>query len=626
MESIAREIVLIVDDIPENLNLLHLALERKGYEVCIATSGAMALMGIEVILPDLILLDILMPQMDGYEVCERLKANPLTRHIPIIFVSALDEVSDKVKAFNLGVADYITKPFQLEETLARIEHQLRLRSLQRQLEEKNLRLQQEIQERKQVEQSLERLTFDLERQVKARTAQLELAYNFEATLKRITDRVRDSLDENQILQTAVQELAQAIGSDRCDAALYDLNQQTSTIRYEHTNLPGQFQGRRLQMSNAPEVYRQLLQGQSFQFCPAYPLPEEAAGAILVCPILKDVVVLGDLWLTNQVGHSFSEQDIRLVQQVANQCAIALRQAQLYQAAQTQVEALERLNRLKDDFLSTISHELRTPISNIKLVSSLLALVINQEQPLGEDLVIAKGKQAQLLKYVRILQEECDRELRLIQDILDLQHLEAGVFPLNPTLLDLNDYIPHLLEPFEIRFQAQEQTLEVALSSELPQLTVDPSSFKRILTELVNNACKYTPPGGRITVAARVVQTINLIDGAQPTEPPPASSELARSVTPPMLHLTVRNTGVEIPSEELSRIFDKFYRIPNNDPWRHGGTGLGLTLIKRLVEHLGGEVRVTSDQNATCFVVVLPISELENLLLDASPDDSGLNLV
>ena len=127
--------ILVVDDSPGNLHLLFDALTLAGYEVRCVKSGAMALIGVQTYPPDLILLDIGMPGMNGYEVCQQLKANSETCEIPVIFLSALGEPLDKVKAFQVGGADYITKPFQLEEVLVRVKHQLTIRNLQKQLKE-----------------------------------------------------------------------------------------------------------------------------------------------------------------------------------------------------------------------------------------------------------------------------------------------------------------------------------------------------------------------------------------------------------------------------------------------------------------------------------------------------------
>ncbi|MBD1871355.1 response regulator [Leptolyngbya sp. FACHB-671] len=134
--------LLIVDDTLDNLRFLSTLLLEQGYEVRSVTNGSTALMGASAQPPDLVLLDIYMPGMDGYEVCQHLKNNPSTQEIPIIFISALNETLDKVRAFSLGAVDYVTKPFQVEEVLARIENQLTLRRLQTQLQAQNICLQQ----------------------------------------------------------------------------------------------------------------------------------------------------------------------------------------------------------------------------------------------------------------------------------------------------------------------------------------------------------------------------------------------------------------------------------------------------------------------------------------------------
>ena len=138
--------VLIVDDTPENLTVLRQMLTEHGFHVRPAISGEIALKTVQTDLPDLILLDIVMPSMDGYEVCRKLKADEQTKHIPIIFISALNELKDKVKAFSEGGVDYITKPFQIEEVLVRVKTHMTLHSLQRCLEEKNIELQKTFDE------------------------------------------------------------------------------------------------------------------------------------------------------------------------------------------------------------------------------------------------------------------------------------------------------------------------------------------------------------------------------------------------------------------------------------------------------------------------------------------------
>ena len=146
--------ILVVDDTPDNLRLLSAILTEQGYKVRKALNGQTALSTVKASPPDLILLDINMPGMNGYEVCGQLKAEESTCEIPIIFISALDDVLDKVKAFSVGGVDYITKPFQGEEVLVRVANQLTICHQKQQLQAQNLQLQQEIRVRQEAEAAL----------------------------------------------------------------------------------------------------------------------------------------------------------------------------------------------------------------------------------------------------------------------------------------------------------------------------------------------------------------------------------------------------------------------------------------------------------------------------------------
>lgn len=143
--------ILVVDDTPADLKLLNDILAGQGYQVRPASSGQLALRSVAVEVPDLILLDVKMPDMDGYKVCQLLKADEFTRRIPVIFISAFGDIANKVKGFDTGGVDYITKPFQSAEVLARVQTHLTVWHLQKQLEERNLSLQKEIAERTRTE-------------------------------------------------------------------------------------------------------------------------------------------------------------------------------------------------------------------------------------------------------------------------------------------------------------------------------------------------------------------------------------------------------------------------------------------------------------------------------------------
>ena len=154
VDTTDKGVILIVDDTPTNLEVLFDFLADSGFKVLVAEDGETAIERVEYAPPDLVLLDILMPGMDGFETCRCLKANERTKDIPVIFMTALSETVDKVRGLNLGAVDYITKPLQHEEVLARIQLHLSLQKLTKTLKEQNLRLEQEIQERKRSDQKI----------------------------------------------------------------------------------------------------------------------------------------------------------------------------------------------------------------------------------------------------------------------------------------------------------------------------------------------------------------------------------------------------------------------------------------------------------------------------------------
>lgn len=433
-----------------------------------------------------------------------------------------------------------------------------------------------------------RFNISLERQVRQRTAELQQALEFEALLKRITDKVRDSLDENQILQAVVEELALLPDVRYCNTALYNSDQRTVIVN--HTADPHccsypscNHSEPILSPVEFPEIYTQFHQGLSFQFCSSNSKLSQDWVMALGCPIVDNQTVLGDLLLIKEKDAVFSDQEMRLVQQIATQCAIALRQSRLYQTVQSHAEELESLNRLKDEFLSTVSHELRSPMANIKMATQMLEVALEHSATLD----------ARSNRYFQILKEECDRETSLINDLLDLSRLESGRIELSLTALDLQHWIPHVAEGFEERAHNQQQQLRYHFAKNLPPLITDSFYLQRILSELLHNACKYTPVNEQIFVSAEFEEQsqINL-----------AETEDTKNL---LFKISVMNTGIEIPECEYDRIFDKFYRIPNGDPWRHGGTGLGLALVKKLIECLGGTIQLESSAGQTQFTLLLP---------------------
>lgn len=548
-------LVLVTDDEEGARSLLRTLMEQEGYRVVEACNGKQCLEAYTTWHPDIVLLDAMMPDMDGFTCCQELMELAKSNYTPVLMITSLQDAESVDRAFAAGATDYVTKPIHNIEVLCK-----RVRRL----------IQQS-----QLYQQVQQLNTDLECKVQKRTEELQQALQFEATLKRIADKVRDSLDETQILATVVQEIVLTLGVRACNTSMYDRG--TSTVQYEQASAGFAYHGRILQMAKFPQLYeRRLLQGEYFQFCSIEINPNRGRVSMLACPIFDDKGVLGDLWLVNPAEYSFNELEIRLVQQVANQCAIAIRQARLYQAAQAHITELQKLNQLKNDFLATISHELRTPLTKIKMAAQMLPVAINSEGELEE-------KNKKIAEYLSILQSGCEQEINLIENLLTLQQLESGKKILERSEIDLHIWLPPIVAKFQERTSKMQQDLHLDLPANLPILVSDALSVKLIVTELLTNACKYTPANEQIHVALSASST--------------------------HIQLSVTNSGIEISTSELERIFDKFYRIPTDKPLKHkhGGTGLGLALVKKLVEHIGGLIRVEATAGQTCFTVELPIN-------------------
>jgi DNA-binding response OmpR family regulator len=191
--------ILVVDDNPNNLEVISETLTRAGFQVAVAIDGETALEQIQYHQPELILLDVMMSGINGYETCKRLKSNPSTFDIPVIFMTALSDTEHKVKGFSLGAVDYITKPFQRDEVLARVRVQLQLRNLSRTLEDQNRMLKREILQRERIEASLLKLNQELEKRVEERTVKLS------GTLKKLQEAQVELVQQKQQLELRVQE-------------------------------------------------------------------------------------------------------------------------------------------------------------------------------------------------------------------------------------------------------------------------------------------------------------------------------------------------------------------------------------------------------------------------------------
>ncbi|WP_036479627.1 response regulator [Myxosarcina sp. GI1] len=210
-ESTVPQGILVVDDNPNNLEVISETLTKAGFQVAVAIDGESALEQLQYHQPELILLDVMMSGIDGYETCKRLKNNPSTFDIPVIFMTALSDTEHKVKGFSLGAVDYITKPFQQDEVLARVRVQLQLRNLTRTLEDQNRILKQEILQRQRIEASLLKFNQELEKRVAERTVKLS------STLKKLQQAQSQLVRQKEQLEIRVKERTAELAQSIIDA-------------------------------------------------------------------------------------------------------------------------------------------------------------------------------------------------------------------------------------------------------------------------------------------------------------------------------------------------------------------------------------------------------------------------
>jgi signal transduction histidine kinase len=463
--------------------------------------------------------------------------------------------------------------------------------------------QNELAERQRAEAALQQLNQELEQRVQRRTQALQRQAEQEHLLRLIIQNIHQSLDLDDIFSTVLHATRKTLKADR--VAIYQFNSDWSgqfvaeSVGEGWNALVGgdgvqsvwqdsylkDTQGGRYKNNETFAVHDIYEAGHDP--CHIKLLEQFQARAYAIVPIILDNQLWGLLAAYQNTGpRQWQDWEVSLLHQISIQTAIALRQSLLYQASREQVTELEKLHQLKDDFLSTVSHELRSPLANIKMAIQMLDISLTQPE-LQLD---------RLTHYLQILEEECNQELALVNDLLDLQRLETGRHPLDMEQLDLTHWVSSVAESFQVRAQQQQQHLRIQISPHLPPIETDPDCLKRIVMELLHNACKYTPPQESITVTAQERDQ--------------------------MLQIQVCNSGVEIPADKLPCIFEKFYRITGADRWKHGGTGLGLALVKCLVEHLGGAITATSTNALTCFTIQLPLSVQEVTSYSALAEGAG----
>jgi adenylate cyclase len=289
--------------------------------------------------------------------------------------------------------------------------------------------------------------------------------------------------------------------------------------------------------------------------------------------------IGVLGVTNRVTpRSFTTHDVQVLSAVSTYAAVALENARLYEALQHQAEELasavvqlEELDRLKNEFIQNVSHELRSPLALIRGYADLL-----KSGELGE---LPEEQQ----EPVEIIARRARMLGNLVEDIVLILLAEA-----RPPLMEsvpMDELTRAAVRDFRMAADQQGLTLEAEIEPEIPPVRGERTYMRRVLDNLLSNAVKFTPPGGSIMIRVYRKET--------------------------QVALEVSDTGIGIPEEKLEHIFERFFQVDGSAKRRYGGVGLGLALVKEIVESCGGSISVESEVDVgSTFMVRLPIYESE----------------
>lgn len=538
--------ILIVDDAFPNLKVLSAILTEHGYEVRGAPNGPTALMVAQADPPDLILLDIRMPDMDGYEVCRRLKADARTGAIPIIFLSALDNPEDKAQGFAVGGVDYITKPFEPQEVLARVATHLALHVLQQQLAAQNAELQ--------------RLNQELERRVLDRTTELVAANtNLQAE---IAEHHRTAAERTRLL-AQVQEQARQV-QQLIDTVPEGIILLDDELRLLIANPLGQQYLDFLADALAGDVVTRLGTRPLQDFLTSPPkglwhtlvMGGDGAGPLQYFQLLARPIETGPA-LT---GWVFVIRDI--TQQ---------------RSAEQRVHQQERLAAV-GQLAAGIAHDFNNIMATIVLYAQMVAR--NETLPPRDQ------------ERLAIVNQQSLHATKLIQQILDFSR--GADFERRPL-----DLLPLLKEHVKLLQRTIPENISVELecnAMEEYMISGDPTRLQQVLMNLAVNARDAMPEGGTLCFGLERFHVDALRNA-----PLPEMLAAGNSVND-WIKLTVSDTGIGIAPETLRHIYEPFFttKMPGK------GTGLGLAQVHGIVGAHDGYIDAESRVGqGTTFTIYLP---------------------
>ncbi len=576
--------ILLVDDNPSNLLALETILSAPDRNLVRASSGEEAL---RFLLDDdaaVILLDVHMPTIGGLETAALIRGRERTRNVPIIFLTAYDSAGDSLvsQGYSLGAVDYIIKPIDPEALKAKVAVFVELyRKTEQVKQQADLLREQNIEIENANLQRLSKL-IDLGQRLAAER-------DPERVLEKFCDAAREIVGARYATVGILDNDGVTVrhfftsGFEREMAIINDIPNACQRLLRRH------FNGNRSIRLNRPNDLR---------LAPDQPPVKSFVGA----PIQEQGMLRGWLYLAEKIGaHGFSEADERftitltqavvfyenatlyadliqhaaaLEQEIAERRRAENERAELLARSQAAQAEAEEANRLKDEFLATVSHELRAPLN-----AMLGWVTLVREGRLDED-----SKE----RALEIVERNARAQKKLVDDLLDVSGIITGNLSLDVEPTDLIHVIEPAVESLRPAAEAKNIRLETDLES-MPEsvadkLQLDPDRFQQVIWNLVHNAVKFTPVGGSVKVRLSYLDT--------------------------QANIEVIDSGIGIAPAFLPYVFDRFRQADGSITRKHGGLGLGLSIAQSLVAMHGGTIEVESageDQGAT-FRITLPLKD------------------
>ena len=543
--------LLIVDDSPTQAEQLRAVLEMHGYQVTVAHNGAEALVALRQNPPQLVLTDIVMPEMDGYELCRRIKAEAAFQNLPVILLTSLADSQDVLAGLACGADCFITKPFNDDYLIAKLPQLLSRRDSGRDAAPRvavEIRLGDQPQLIQAAPQQMLTLLLSTYEAAVAKNAELSRA---QEELRGLTERL-----ESLVAERTAALSAEAAERQRAHEALQKSEQN--------------FRGS-LERSLDGIMVVDGAGGIVFVNPAAAKLFDQAPAELLGSPFLHDIVPEQntELEITNSPGKTLVVEMRMARTQWHGQPAslVSLRDVTHRKRNEQQLriagEELKCLNKRLmarnseiQKFYHTLSHELKTPLTSAREFISILLEGLGG--PLNET----------QLEYLKIAMESCDQLRLFINDLLDVTRLETGKMSLGTTPGSLATTVETVVKMLSPAAKGKGVRLTADCQPDLPDLPFDKHRIMQVLTNLITNAIKFTPAGGEIHVSLGEV-----------------------AADPKHLQVSVRDTGCGIPTAQLGLIFNRLHQAHREDvsAESRSGLGLGLYICQELVQLHGGRI-------------------------------------